>query len=125
MKSLVSALLVVAGVIHLLPVTGVAGGERLAALYGTPIGSPDLEILLRHRAVLFGLLGALLVYAAFNTALQPLAIAAGAISTVSFLVIAVGSSYNHAIARVVMADIVAVACLAICAGVLTLPKAFR
>lgn len=124
MRQLVSTLLIVAGVIHLLPVTGIAGGERLEALYGTAIDSPDLEILMRHRAVLFGLFGAFLVYAAFNPALQALAIAAGAISTVSFLMLA-GSGYSPAIARVVAADIVAVVCLVVCAAVLALPKMFR
>jgi len=57
MRLLISAMLIVVGVIHLLPLSGVLGSARLGALYGVPIDDPNLEILMRHRAVLFGLLG--------------------------------------------------------------------
>lgn len=57
MRYLVSAMLVVVAVIHLLPLSGVLGSERLAALYGLSFNEPNLAILMRHRAVLFGLLG--------------------------------------------------------------------
>jgi hypothetical protein len=71
---------------------------------------------MRHRAVLFGLLGAFLVYAAFRPELQAIALVAGFVSVVSFLAIAwsVGG-YNAAIGRVVTADLVALACLIIAA----------
>lgn len=112
MRHLVSTMLVIVGVIHLLPLSGVLGGARLEALYGIPVGEPDLAILMRHRAVLFGLLGAFLVYAAFRPELQAIALAAGFVSVVSFLAIAwsVGG-YNAAIGRVVTVDLVALACL--------------
>jgi hypothetical protein len=121
---IVSASLVVAGVIHLLPLGGVLGGTRLAALYGVPIADPSLEILMRHRAVLFGLLGMLLVYAAFRPAAQPLALAAGLVSTSSFIALAwaVGG-YNAAIGRVVTADLVALGVL-LAAGVLRMTTSF-
>jgi hypothetical protein len=79
MEKIVTALLVVVGIIHLIPVSGVLGAERLSALYGVSLNEPNLEILMRHRAVLFGLLGAFLVYAAFN----PQAFLAGFLSVVS------------------------------------------
>ena len=60
MRYLASAMLVVVAVIHLLPVSGVLGSERLAALYGLPFNEPNLAILMRHRAVLFGLLAQVL-----------------------------------------------------------------
>jgi len=107
-------MLTVVGIIHLLPLTGVLGVPRLQALYGVTITDPNLEILMRHRAVLFGILGAFLIYAAFRPGLQLAALIAGAVSVISFLVIAgtVGG-YNAGIARVVTADIVAVVCLLI------------
>jgi hypothetical protein len=37
MRHLVSAMLVIVGVIHLLPLSGVLGGARLEALYGIPV----------------------------------------------------------------------------------------
>jgi hypothetical protein len=109
---IIAAMLLIAGVIHLLPVPGVVGGPMLLRLYGLPIEDPNLRIMLQHRAVLFGLLGLLLVAAAFKPAIRTWAAAGGLVSAGSFLIIAAGiAGYNAAIARVVVADIVAVACL--------------
>lgn len=120
MQLIVVACLLIAGVIHLLPLTGMLGVSQLAALYKIEISDPNLENMLRHRAVLFGLLGAFLVFAAFRPSLQSVAIIGGLVSTISFLWLAwsVGG-YNSAIARVVYADIAAIACLVL-AGVLLL-----
>lgn len=109
----IAALLIVAGLIHLLPLGGVLGAQRLAALYGLSFEEPNLLLLMRSRAVLFGLLGALVVYAAFRPALQPLALFAGLVSVLSFLALAWSSpGYNQALRRVVIADGLALACLA-------------
>lgn len=111
------ACLALAGIIHLLPITGVLGGGRLTRLYGVAIDDPNLRILLQHRAVLFGLLGALLIAAALRPELRVVALMAGLVSTVSFLVIAWGvGGYNPQVGRVVTADIVAVALLLVAAG---------
>jgi hypothetical protein len=114
MQYLVSAMLIVVSVIHLLPLSGVLGGERLAALYGLPFNEPNLAILMRHRAVLFGMLGAFFLFAAFKPGFQTLAFIAGFVSVVSFLWLArsVGG-YNAQVARVFMADIIALVCLII------------
>ncbi len=112
MSKLIAALLLVAGIIHLLPLAGVLGGERLKALYGLALDEPNLQILMRHRAVLFGLLGALLVAAAFIPGLRTLALIGGLISVVSFLLLTWNAPlYNEALRRVVMADWAALACL--------------
>ena len=107
-------MLTVVGIIHLLPLSGVLSVSRLQSLYGVIITDPNLEILMRHRAVLFGILGAFLIYAAFRPGLQLAALIASAVSVISFLVIAgMVGSYNTGIARVVTADIVAIVCLLI------------
>ena len=113
--SICGALGVVA-LIHLLPVIGVLGRARLEDLYAVPISGPNLEILMRHRAVLFGGLGVLLVWAIFDPALRSAALVCGLISVVSFLALAlkVGHS-NAALRRVVIADIIALIALAIAA----------
>ena len=114
MRYLISAMLIVVGIIHLLPLAGVLGSEKLSALYGLSINDPNLVILMRHRAVLFGLLGAFFVFAAFRPAFQPLAFIAGFISVVSFLWLAWSTgNYNAQIARVFTADIIALICLII------------
>lgn len=117
MEKVVAGLLVLVGIIHLLPVSGVLGAERLSILYGVSLTEPNLVILMRHRAVLFGLLGLLMIYAAFKPALQPLALVAGFLSVVSFIAIAWSTgAYNDAIRRVVIADIIAVVALCIAAA---------
>jgi hypothetical protein len=111
---LVSASLIIVAVIHLLPLVGVLGTDRLAALYGIPFAEPNLAILMRHRAVLFGLLGVFLLVAAFKPAWQGAALAAGSVSVVSFVWLAwsVGG-YNGQLARVVAFDLVALVCLVV------------
>lgn len=114
MQYVVSASLLVAAVIHLLPLQGVLGGDRLVALYGAlPFDEPNLAILMRHRAVLFGLLGAFLLLAAFRPALQTLAFIAGFVSVISYLWLAWSTGgYNGLLARVFAVDVVALICLA-------------
>ena len=110
-RYLIPATLVVTGLIHLLPLSGVLGSERLASLYGLSFSEPNLAILMRHRAVLFGLLGVFLILAAFRPKLRTVAFIAGLISVVSFLWIAAAvGNYNEQIRRVVTADVVAFVC---------------
>lgn len=119
-------MLVVAGVIHLLPLSGVLGSERLASLYGLTFNEPNLAILMRHRAVLFGLIGSFMLFAAFKPALQSIAFVGGIISVASFLYLAgAAASYNPHIARVFLVDIVVLICLVVgaIARVYTLRKA--
>jgi hypothetical protein len=112
MRYLISAMLIIVGLIHLLPLSGLLGSEKLSALYGLAISDQNLAILMRHRAVLFGLLGAFLIFAAFRPTLQPLAFIAGFVSVVSFLWLAWSTgNYNTQIARVFAADIIALICL--------------
>lgn len=112
MKYVVSTMLVIVGLIHLLPLSGVLGSASLASLYGLQVNDPNLQILMRHRAVLFGLLGFFFVLAAFKPALQSMALISGFVSVVSFLVLAwsVGH-YNAQVSRVFTADLLALGCL--------------
>lgn len=123
MRYLVTAMLVVVAVIHLLPLSGVLGAERLAALYGLRFDDPNLALLMRHRAVLFGLLGAFLLWAAFVPSLQALALIGGFASVASFLWLAWSSGgYNAALGRVVTADVVALVCLVVGAAAYVLGR---
>lgn len=114
MKMAVSVLLALVAIIHFLPLSGVLSAERLAALYGLSFHEKNLEILMRHRAVLFGLLGLFLMYAAFQPSLQPLAFIVGFVSVLSFMGLAwLVGDYNAAIRKVVVADAVALASLSL------------
>ncbi len=112
MQKLITVLLIIVGTIHVLPLSGALGGNRLASLYGMSFDEPNLAILMQHRAVLFGLRGIFIVYSAFHPAYQPLALIAGLVSVGSFLLLAVFvGGYNGAIARVVTVDMVALGLL--------------
>jgi len=113
MRFVVPAVLLIVALIHALPLVGVLGAAKLTQLYGIDVQDPTLEILLRHRAVLFGLLAAFLAYAAFRPELHRLALIAGFISVASFLVLArLASAYNPELSTVVRADWLALVLLA-------------
>ena len=108
------ASLMLAGAVHLLPVSGVLGADALASLYGVAPDEPNLELLMRHRAVLFGILGLLLIASAFRVSLRPAALLAGFASVTSFLwLAATASALNGELATVVVVDLVVLASLAI------------
>ncbi len=108
----ISALLLVIAVIHLVPVSGVLGPTQLESLYGIAIDTPDLEILMRHRAVLFGILGAVFILAAMKKNYQPLAFTiAGATLLPFFLLVLNSESYGDAINKIILGDIVALLAL--------------
>ena len=114
MKHAIAALLLVVAAIKLLPLAGVAGGEVLERLYGIEVRDPNLELLLRHRAVLFGLLGALIAAGALYRPLRMLAFGGAWASVLSFLVLAAGTEpRNDAVGRVISADFVALAALVV------------
>lgn len=101
-------------VIHALPLAGVLGAGKLSQLYGVPLQDPNLELLLRHRAVLFGLLAGLLGYAALRPDWHRIALVAGLVSVVSFLVLwRVVPGTNAAMDTVARVDGVALALLVV------------
>ncbi|MEM8561659.1 MAG: phosphopantetheine adenylyltransferase [Pseudomonadota bacterium] len=110
--TLITVLMLTIAIIHLLPVAGMLSVERLHELYQIEINDKDLEILMRHRAALFGILGLFIAYAAFTPMLQPIAFVVAFLSLASFFYLSLSvGDYNPAIRRVVMADIVAAICL--------------
>jgi hypothetical protein len=112
MRTITTLALLAVGAIHLLALTGVLGAEHLARLYGSAPQEPNALILMRHRAVLFGLLGGFCLVAAFRPAWQWPALLLGSASVVSFLWLAWSTGgVNTQLQRVAVADGVALACL--------------
>jgi hypothetical protein len=96
-----------AGVLNLYPLVGVLGAARLQSLYGVPVPSGDLELLMRHRAVLLGLVGATLLCAALRPVLRPFAALLGLVSMLSFVALgAAAAAPGAAIMRVLWADVI-------------------
>lgn len=113
MKYIPIVALLVAGIIHLLPVPGVMGVSTLTRLYGIEVNDPNTAILLQHRALLFGVLGVLMLSAIALPWLRVTALTVALFSAASFVVVAIGvGGYNQAIGRVVLADVVALVLLA-------------
>ena len=112
LRVIVTAMLTLVTLIHLMPLVGVFGADQLTSLYGLSLADPNILILMRHRAILFTLLGVFILLAAFRPRFQPMALVAGYISVIGFLVLAYsGEDYNAALARVVQADLVALGAL--------------
>lgn len=114
MDWLITAGLIVGGVINLLPFPGALSGAALARLYDLQTADPNLLIMLRHRSAVFAILGVLLLAAIVRPELQAAAICAGIACAATFNLIAwqVGG-YSHAIRRVFIADIVATIALGV------------
>jgi len=113
MKHLWTVLVLVAAAINFAPVLGVVSPERMGPLYGIDLDDPNLQILMRHRAILFGVVGGLLFVAAFHPPLRALGYVVGFSSMVSFLLIAwMVGGYNAEIQRVIVIDVVGIAALA-------------
>lgn len=112
MQRLIFAMLIIAALIHFIPVTGVLGAGHLARLYGVQLHDPNSLILMQHRAVMLGLIGLLLAAAAFIPAYRPLAYVGGLVSVIAFVLVACAhGGYNALLERVVMADVIAAGCL--------------
>lgn len=108
MPHAIRALFIVVALVNLLPVSGLLGPARLEALYGLRLEGADLVLLMRHRAVLFGLVGALLGVAAFRPALRPVAAVVGLGSMLSFVALAwPPAAQGVALQRVFWVDVVA------------------
>ncbi|MDX2004366.1 MAG: hypothetical protein SFU83_03735 [Meiothermus sp.] len=114
MNYLVSTMLLALAFIHLLPLVGVLGGEPLSRLYGLRFEEPNLSILMRHRAVLFGLLGAFLALSAFQPSMYAIGLIAAFVSVASFVLLAqLEGGYNSHIRTVLWVDLAGLACVAI------------
>ncbi len=73
------------GLINLVPIIGVSGATGLAALYGIDVSDPALLVLLQHRAVMLGIVGASLMIAAWHAPWRSLAGLAGLTSMMSYI----------------------------------------
>ena len=106
MKRLVTILLVGIGLLNFLPLIGVVSTDQLTRLYGIAFEQPDLAVLMRHRAVLFGLIGGFILLAAFRPSLQLIATIAGLVSMLCFILLAWATEgVGDELGRIVIADI--------------------
>jgi hypothetical protein len=106
----------VVAAIHLMPIAPVFMPETLSRLYGVAPGDTTLLVLLRHRALLFVIIGALCLWATWWAPVRPAALLAAAINVVGFLgFYALYGTPAGALRVIAIADLVAVPPLAFAA----------
>ncbi len=106
-------LFLIAGLINFAPVAGILGDSLLTSAYAIDVASTDLSLLLRHRAVLFGIVGGLLLVAAFRPALRPVASVCGFVSMISFAALYLTGEHDNAkLDQVFWFDVVGIVSLA-------------
>ncbi len=106
MKRTISIILVLVGLMNFYPVIGVLSADTLRNLYGVIILDNDLLILMRHRAVMLGIIGIFMVIAAFRPNLQSAAIIAGLTSMLAFVGLTLGiGDYGDSVNKVMLADV--------------------
>ena len=91
--------------IHAIPALAAVAPGSLTRLYGVPASDSALLTLLQHRAVLFGLLAAALVLAAFRPDIRWPALVAVTVSMASFLLVAaLRGELSGSLRSIVVAD---------------------
>jgi len=110
-KALTTCLLIV-GLINFVPLAGILSVDKLMSAYSITLEGNDIAILMRHRALLFGILGGFILFSAFKSLYQTAAMIMAGISMIGFalLVLTIGG-YNDAIAKVLLFDIVGIVVL--------------
>jgi len=110
-----AALLAVAGTINALPGAGALSAGRLRSAYGLDgaAAGPDLDVLLRHRAVLFLVTGGLLLVAVARPHLRTAAVVANATSCAAFvLLVATSGPVDARLVRIAWIDVALLGLLA-------------
>ena len=79
--------LFIAGVINFVPVMLAFLPSKISESYGVDVSDVNYELLLRHRAILFGIIGGVMIYAAFSKKYCDLAFTIGFVSMISFFVL--------------------------------------
>ena len=108
MKYLVATLFIIPGLINFAPIVGALSNKHIANLYQVKHLSPDIALLLRHRAFLFGIVGALLICSAFQVTIRAHATIAALVSMVSFIILVFAmETSNPSLIKIAWIDVVA------------------
>ncbi len=107
--------LAIAGIINLLPSFLAFLPNKMKSSYGIEIPDASYELLLRHRAVLFGIVGGVMIYSAITKKYYSLAVIIGLISMVSFIILLklVNGEVNAELQKIMKVDVFAIIILLI------------
>jgi hypothetical protein len=101
--------LFIAGLINMLPTLLAFLPDKISKSYGIDIPNSNYELLLRHRAILFGIIGGLMIYSAIVKKHYEIATIVGLISMISFIILyfSIDKGINSELKKVMMIDFVA------------------
>ncbi|MFN5479207.1 MAG: hypothetical protein ACK48G_04465 [Chitinophagaceae bacterium] len=109
MEKIYRIALFLAGIINILPAFLAFIPDKISKSYGIELPNENYELLLRHRAILFGIIGGLMIYSAIAKKYYTIATSVGLISMVSFILLffLIGKDINSELKNIMIVDIVA------------------
>lgn len=109
MENIYRIALFLAGIINILPAFLAFIPDKISKSYGIELPNGNYELLLRHRAILFGIIGGLMIYSAIAKKYYTIATSVGLISMVSFILLffLIGKDINSELKNIMIVDIVA------------------
>jgi heme A synthase len=109
MENIYRIALFLAGIINILPAFLAFIPDKISKSYGIELPNENYELLLRHRAILFGIIGGLMIYSAIAKKYYTIATSVGLISMVSFILLffLIGKDINSELKNIMIVDIVA------------------
>ena len=114
-ESIFRVCLFVAGVINFIPSFLAFIPSKISSSYGVEVSTANYELLLRHRAVMLGIIGGFMIYAAISKKQYSDAIVLGMISMVSFVIfyVMMKGEINPQLTKVMKMDVLAIVVLLI------------
>ncbi len=108
MEILLRITLFLASLVNLMPFLLSFLPGRISVAYGVEVPNANYELLLRHRAVFFGIVGVLMLYSAVKRIHYSIAIIIGIISMASFVLMyfIIGQPINAELTRVMYIDMI-------------------
>jgi ABC-type Na+ efflux pump permease subunit len=118
MEIIFRVILFLAGLINLLPSLLAFLPDKISKSYGIEIPNANYELLLRHRAILFGIIGGLMIYSAIAKKYYEVSTTIGLISMVSFILLFffIDKEINSELKKVMIIDIIAT--IILCIGII-------
>lgn len=115
MELLFRIALFISGIINILPSLLAFLPNKISKSYGIEIPNANYELLLRHRAILFGIIGGLMIYSAIVKKYYELSTIAGLVSMISFIILyfIIGKDISQELKKVMLIDLVATVILCI------------
>jgi uncharacterized membrane protein YoaK (UPF0700 family) len=102
------------GVINFVPTSLAFFPNKIKDSYGIEVTNPNLELSLRHRAVLLGIVGGLMIFSAISKKYYDLSVVLCSVSMLSFIILyfMIGG-INNELKKVMLFDITAMIILII------------